>query len=96
MPSAVIERAVKKAVHYAVERLNFNIKDVVLDKDIGSKLISSLDTNIRSFGARALLEQGRSMAAEALVNLQQSNISISGKSLSITINSKGKLIINPL
>jgi len=76
--------------------INFNIKDVILDKDVGSKVISNLDSNLRSFGARALLEYGRSMAAEALVNLQQNNSCLSGKSLSITINSKGKLIINPL
>lgn len=94
--AVIIERAIKKAVIDAAERLHCCIRDVILDAGLGSKVISNIDTNIRSFGARSLLEQGRSMAAEAFTHLQQGKTDISGKSILISASANGKIFINLL
>lgn len=63
----ILERSVLAAVHAAAERLSIPLGSVELEEGIGSALLASLPLNLRSFGARALLEHGRTLAAEALL-----------------------------
>jgi len=94
--AAIIERAIKRAILSAADRLHSHIQEVILEAGTGLKVISSLETSIASFGARALLEHGRSMAAEAFTKLQQGGGLLSGKTLLVTATSDGKVNINPL
>ncbi len=61
--SSIVERAIKRAVLSAAERLNLELMDLALDENLGSKVIASMKSNIVSFGARAILEHGRTLAA---------------------------------
>ncbi|MCK4787822.1 MAG: hypothetical protein KAV87_28970, partial [Desulfobacteraceae bacterium] len=92
----IVERAIKNATFSAAERLSAQIRGVVLEENLGAKVIASLEANITSFGARALLEHGRSLAAKALVELRQRNDSLGGKTLLVSATPDKKLFINPV
>lgn len=92
--AAIVERAIKNAIVRAVEHLHCRIRDVVLDKGVGLKVISSLETGLSTFGARALLEHGRSLAAAAVTNLHR-NSELSGTVLFVSVSSDGTIIITP-
>jgi len=51
----------------------------------------SLDVNIMAFGARALLEQGRSIAADAFVELQSMDSDLDGQMLILTMNKESQV-----
>ncbi|MBN2372925.1 ATP-dependent Clp protease ATP-binding subunit [bacterium] len=92
--AAIIERAIKRAIIVAAERLHCPIQNVVLESGLGARVISSLPQNIHSFGARALLEKGRSMAAEALTAKWLRDRSFAGKSLFISVDSNSRIVVN--
>ncbi|MGA1871947.1 MAG: AAA family ATPase, partial [bacterium] len=92
--AVIVERVIKISIFNAAERLRCPIQDIILEEGLGKKVIVSLQTSITSFGARALLEHGRTVAAKALSAIQQRSVLLAGKSLFITASSEGKLIIN--
>jgi hypothetical protein len=94
MLAIVLERSIKRAIISAAERLHVPILEIMLEKDAGMHLISSLDRSISSFGARAILEQGRSMAAKAFVEFYKNNKDFNEKLLFVSVNSEGKLVLN--
>jgi ATP-dependent Clp protease ATP-binding subunit ClpA len=90
----ILERAVKRAIFSAAERLHVAIMGVELAAGLGARLIASLESGLASWGARALLEHGRSLAAKAFVELHQRNSAIEGKILHASANDAGILSIN--
>ncbi|MEW6366943.1 MAG: AAA family ATPase [Acidobacteriota bacterium] len=79
--AAILERAIRAALLSATERLHLARCRVILEQGLGAALLKSLHSNMTSFGARALLERGRSLAAESLLRLHQSGAAISGATL---------------
>lgn len=69
--AVIVERAIRKAVLSAADRLHSGISDVILEAGTGRKVIASMEPWVVSSGARALLEHGRAMAAGAMVELRQ-------------------------
>jgi hypothetical protein len=94
--AAIVERAVKSAILSAATRLHVRIPEVVLEENLGAKVIASLEASITSFGARALLEHGRSLAANAFVELRQRNDSLEGETLLVSAPQNRKLVIKPV
>jgi len=92
----ILENGIRTAIFSAAENLHFPILGVVLDKGLGKCLIGSLETSITASGARGLLEHGRSLAAKAFLQLQQSNRKISEKTLFVHMTPEGKLAIGPI
>lgn len=91
--AVVLERAIRKAIASAADRLGVRIKNVILEKNLGINLVSSMEVSITSFGARALLEHGRSMAATAFMELYQNPGGIRNQTVHVSVNSGGKLTI---
>jgi ATP-dependent Clp protease ATP-binding subunit ClpA len=65
--SVILERAIRAAALSAAERLGRSVTDIVLQDGTGEKVLNLLETSLLSFGARALLEHGRSLAAGAVL-----------------------------
>jgi hypothetical protein len=63
----IVERAIRDAAFSAAERLGACVTDVFVEPGTGEEVLNSLDANLMSFGARALLEHGRSLAARAIL-----------------------------
>jgi len=91
---AIVELAVRKAIVSAAERLHAPVRDIELEKGLGSRVIATLEASVSSFGARALLEHGRSVAATAFVELHQRGVEIKGKTLHVSAAFGGKLVIH--
>jgi len=94
--AVILEHAIEKAIRSAADRLLCNIREIVLEENLGLRIISSLESNVLSFGARALLEHGRSMAAKAFVELKQDGSQISGKKIIVSATNSGDMIIKTL
>lgn len=91
--ATILERAMKKAILSAAGRLHTSVREVVMEEGLGAELMVQLNTAITSFGARALLEHGRSLAAKAIVELVQETRNIQGKSLHVSPAPKGGVVI---
>ena len=90
----ILEKAMGQAIISAAQRLQIDLKGVQLENNIGQKVRCSLDAIIISFGARALLEHGRSIAANAFVELQRSRSDLDGKTLILSANEKGHVVLD--
>ena len=92
--SAILERAMEGALKTAVKRMALDITSVRLTAGIGQTVLQSLQSNLFSFGARALLEHGRRLAARALNHWAQNALNISVPELVLDVASDGQLVIH--
>jgi hypothetical protein len=88
----IVERAVEEAAISAATRLKLNISKVIIESGTGEMVLKSLDTSLISFGARALLEHGRNLAAQAVLRWKPGNGRSKLKKLVITADHLGELI----
>ncbi len=65
----ILERAIRTAVVAAADRLHLNVTKVEVKEGTGAVVRDHMDVNLCAFGARSLLEFGRSLAAQALMDL---------------------------
>jgi hypothetical protein len=91
--AAIIERAIKSAVQSAVDRLHLAAGEVLLAEGVGARVVSGMEASISSFGARALLEHGRLLAAQAVIELQRTYPSVTGQTLIVSASPQGRLMI---
>jgi len=92
--AGIVERAVGQAVLSAADRLRLGVTDVVVEPGLGKQVIAAMEPHLVSFGARAILEHGRSLAAKALVGMQGKTASSPGRTLRVSLGSDGRMIIN--
>jgi hypothetical protein len=90
----ILEKAMRNAIRSAAERLGVKVKEVKVENNLGNKVRNSIDVNIISFGARALLEQGRSLAANAFLELRRMHADLDGKTLVIMLNEEKHVMVN--
>lgn len=88
----ILERSIRNAAISVAERMNARIDDVRMEDGLGNRLIASMESSIMSFGARAILEHGRTLAARSFAELKEENVPLDGKTLFIS-ESQGKIII---
>ena len=88
----VVELAITTAVNAAAERMGHRIQGVEVREGTGVGLVASLEAGQVSFGARLLLEQGRTKAAEAFMRLHRSGVSVDGTTLSVACEGDGLAI----
>jgi len=87
----ILEKAMRRAILSAANRLGISIKGVRLEDGLGRQVIRMIDVNIMAFGARALLEQGRSIAADAFLKLQHTSSNFEGQTLNLTVNKANQI-----
>jgi ATP-dependent Clp protease ATP-binding subunit ClpA len=88
----ILERSIRNAALTAAEHLNAKIAGVDMDEDLGTKLLSSMESSIFSYGARAILEHGRILVSGSIAELGNKSTSLEGKTLYIKAR-EGKLTI---
>ena len=59
----ILEGTIEKAVNTAVRRFGVNGCDLEIERGLGAKMLKSFENRQLTFGARAILEYGRGMAA---------------------------------
>ena len=89
----ILERAVMGAIKNAAQRKGLLHGDITRAADLGSGLLAGMGSNITSFGARAILEHGRSLAAEAFCRSLPDIAAGKGLSLHIALNKEGYLVV---
>jgi hypothetical protein len=90
--AAIIERAIKSAIESAAIRLGLGVRDVIIAGGLGHAVISQRGPGSTSFGARALLERGRALAAQALADLDLAELT-PDEPLTVSAESAGTLRI---
>ncbi len=89
----VIERAVEQAIRAASRRFGLDLGQLGLEPGLGQKLLRGMETNLVSFGARAILEQGRGLAAEAFLRLDPQSLAGRSPSLRVYMDKEGNLAV---
>ena len=89
----ILERSMEKALWTAIERLSLEVTAVRLVEGIGRFVLQSLQANLRSFGARALLEHGRRLAARALTEWMRNESGHRAQALVLDSTATGQLFI---
>ena len=77
-----------------MERLGIDIKGVQLHQGLGRDMILSLGKNADAFGARGLLEIGRTGAAGAVLRLLEDSPDLTGKDLIVCGSPSREMVIN--
>jgi ATP-dependent Clp protease ATP-binding subunit ClpA len=88
---SIVENALRVGLERATQRLDLNVDSVFLEKNVGEKLLPHLKSNIDSFGALSLIEKAQSEAADALLNLIDSDVEFDNSKLVVGADRKARL-----
>ncbi|MBN1894354.1 ATP-dependent Clp protease ATP-binding subunit, partial [bacterium] len=91
--AVIVDRAVRASVLSAASRLDWEMAEVMVEKGVGKAVVDNIEANILAFGARGLLEEARTLAAEALMELQKKGGTPSGRSWSVGVEKPFRLVI---
>jgi ATP-dependent Clp protease ATP-binding subunit ClpC len=86
--AVLVERTIQAAANSALDRLGVRPRSLATACGTGSEVMGNFASNLLSFGARAVLEHGRDLAAAAVV-AAQSSADLSDKDLVLTANGTG-------
>ena len=89
--AAIVERAVAGAVHAAAERLGRPVTAVTIGAGVGRAVLATLEASVIAFGARAILEHGRALAAEAV--LRWEDVPVADRPVRVEARGTGELDI---
>lgn len=89
----IVLRAIEQAVRSAARLLRLPVRDVVVLPEVGIEVIASLETNVTAFGARTLVEHGRDLAAQAVLELKRGAGEAAGKILEVGASPDGRLTV---
>jgi hypothetical protein len=87
----IVSRAIAEALRSAAKRLYLPIRDVVILPEVGRGVIASLETSVTAFGARTIVEHGRSLAAQAILDLRSQGKTFRDKVLEVGATPAGRL-----
>jgi len=91
--AAILERAILAAVRSGAQRLGVEAVEIVLEGELGGKVLASLEASVLTFGARALLEHGRTLAAAAVERFAREQGDERGGRLEVSALTDGELCI---
>ena len=89
--AAILERTMRAALLAAADRLQLRVADVTVEPGTGAALLASLPASVTAFGARALLEHGRCLAAQAFLQLPAEGATLAGRRLRARHDAPGAL-----
>jgi hypothetical protein len=89
----IIERSVRKAFTMAAQRTRIQISNVLLERGLGERILSNLDTNVFALGARTLMEHARDLAAKAFLAFKEGNRSNNWGDITISADTNNRLLI---
>ena len=90
---AIVARAIQAALQAAAGRLNLSIREVVVPLEAAWQVLVSLESSVTAFGARTILEHGRSLAAQAILDRQRQGGDFTGKTVEVFVTSTGELTL---
>ena len=94
--SQIVEAAVRDAVRSAAEQMGLPVQQVEVADGLGATLVSEMRANATSFGARALMERGRSLATRAVLDLlREASDGRDAQTLVVTAGPAGGLVVAP-
>lgn len=93
--AAILERAIKAALVAAADRMRLELAGVSVEEGLGTRLLTSLEANITSMGARSILEHGRSLVAQAFLDLLRSKAEPRSRVLHVSLDRQGHMTIQP-
>jgi hypothetical protein len=89
----IIVRAIRNSVGSAAERLGFSVLEVAVEPGAGEAVLAGFQSNLVSFGARALLEHARDLSAKAVLDWVRSNLARGSVNVTVTVGPGGDLLV---
>ncbi len=91
----IVERAIRASIWAAASRMRMNVDEVRVEPSVGSRVIGRMDTHVLAFGARAIIEEARSLAAEAFMEFLRKNRAGSSAVWIVDADSDERLTLRP-
>ncbi len=88
---AIVARAIQAALQAAAQRLHLSIREVVVPPEAAQQVLVSLESSVTAFGARTILEHGRALAAQAILDRQRQGGDFTGKTVEVSASPLGEL-----
>lgn len=88
---AIVARALQAALQAAARRMHLPIRRVVVPPEAARRVLVSLESSVTAFGARTILEHGRALAAQAILDRQRQGENFKGKTVEVTASPLGEL-----
>jgi hypothetical protein len=89
----IVLRAIEQALRSAAGRLHLPIQEILVLPEVGPGVLASLEASVTAFGARTLVEHGRSLAAQALLDLKRQKPDFGEKVLEVGATPAGRLTL---
>ncbi len=71
--AVIVERIITNSIKTSAERTGLEIDSLHLAKGLGVKVMNTLEASLLSYGARAIIEHGRNLAAQAFIDWLRQN-----------------------
>jgi hypothetical protein len=94
--ASILERAVEAAVRAASAHLRVPLEGVVMSRDLGARLVASLEGSVLTSGARVVAEHGRMLAAQAFLALLAQGVPLEGRTLCVEAGAEASLLLEIL
>jgi hypothetical protein len=91
--SVIVERVIRSSILSAAGRMGIELEEIVIDKRVGSVVIERIDSHLLTFGARAILEHARMLAAEAFLEFRSDNPPKKRKTWLVEMDKNSRLCI---
>jgi ATP-dependent Clp protease ATP-binding subunit ClpA len=92
--AAILSRALQKALMSAIKRLHLDFQEVLVGPETAQLVLASLESSVAAFGARTVLEHGRTLAARAILDLQRRCGDFTGKIVEVLATPAGELTLH--
>jgi hypothetical protein len=89
--ATIIERAVLTGLSSAALRFGDRVPDLKMEPDLGRRLLNQFDAALITFGARGLLENARSLAATAFLEMVGQGLEFANKTVRVSASEGGQL-----
>jgi hypothetical protein len=91
----IVERTVVEAARRAISNLETIEARVDTEEGLGRSVVGHLDSDLRAFGARGVVERARSLTTEALLRARQAGRLAQAQTLTVHAEEDGTLHIEP-
>jgi hypothetical protein len=92
----IVEGVIRQAIPLAIARLGLSIESIRYENDVGQKVLDSMQTNVLTLGARTLLEHGRKLASQSVMEFRKRGDFAGCTQLTVSVSPQGALIMLPV
>ena len=89
----IIERTVLESLQLSFQRAHMQVKEISLANGLGKSVLTRMNKNITSYGARIIIDEARALAAEAFLDFKNWKPGKKPASVQVSMDRSGRLTL---